>query len=219
MGVTVFLGGSLTGEALAEEESFAQSAEYAIAASLGTAQNRVKVTEVTAVGRRLIEDVEGSSASQRRLSTYVLNIKYEVYLDDNDQLEATKSKLSDSVSATFAVELSEKERSMGRNTQVSSVYINKDIEVEEKTTRPPSNGMTQPSDSGSACIGPSCTTTIIVSTGDASEATVGEEEMDSRSTTGDPTTTEPDRLAVAGYTCPSRHLSYAVLFAGLVFAH
>jgi len=150
-----------------------------------------------------------------------LNIKYEVYLDDNDQLAETKTKLSDSVSATFAVELSEKERSLGRNTQVSSVYINKDLEVEEKTTRrPPSTGITETSDSGSACIGPSCTTTIIVSTGDRPEDTVGEEDSRAMSTTGDPTTTEPDRLAaVAGYTCPSRHLSYAVLFAGLVFAH
>lgn len=196
----------MTGAELAEDQSFNRNVESSIAAALGTSQNRVQVTEVIADGRRLIEDAQKLLASGRRLSQYVLTIKYEMYLDDEDQVAEVSSKLSDrtsqeSFSKTFATYLGYNERAQGRDTEVSGVFVSS-VEV----------------------IDSEATTAKADTTSSISSATATGESRTATST-GSPTSTAlldqllaQDQVAVAGYTCPSQHLSYAVFIIALVFA-
>jgi len=203
--LTIFSEG-MTGAELAEDQSFTRNVESSIAAALGTSQSRVQVTEVIADGRRLIEDAQKLLASGRRLSQYVLTIKYEMYLDDKDQVAEVNSKLSDrtpqeSFSKTFATYLAYNERAQGRDIEVSGVFVSS-VEV----------------------IDSEATTTKPDTTSSISSATATTESRTATST-GSPTSTAlldqlaaQDQVAVAGYTCPSRHLSYAVFIIALVFA-
>lgn len=96
--------------------------------------------------RRLLEGDENSLASGRRLSSFTLEIKYVLFLAEEDDVVVMqmlmRSMLRKILDHTVAKELGEKEASQGRNTVVSGACFNSDLEVENRaisttTTTPP----------------------------------------------------------------------------------
>lgn len=152
------LKAEMPGQRLAADPTFAQNAACSIAAGLGKPQESVQVTDINVEGRRLLEEDSGASVASpdlssanssfpawRRLNSLdgcafkckkaILNIKYAVYLSEEDEVVQVRTKLTSELSrASFAqtlgIELAEKERSQGRNIDITSIYISTAVEVQ-----------------------------------------------------------------------------------------
>jgi hypothetical protein len=186
---------------LAMDPTFVQNTEYAIAVGIGVSQNSVDVTQITK-GRRLVED-SNASLARRRLVPSVLNIQYDLYLSNEDQVIEVRSKLlapssRDSFAQTVVMELTEKERMQNRGTVVSGIYISTSVEVEERTTT------TTTSDVTSTMIMQDDTTTAADTT-----------------TTIETTTPLQQQMALTGGACTSPRfcwLRYAVFAVAFVIS-
>lgn len=86
--------------------------------------------------RRLLEGDENSLASGRRLKSLTLEIKYVLFLAEEDDVVHMQmlmgSTLRKILDHTVAKELGEKEASQGRNTVVSGACFNSDLEIENR---------------------------------------------------------------------------------------
>lgn len=198
---------SVTAKALAQKQSFFHNVEYAIAASLGWAQQDVQVLEIIIQGRRLMED-DDTGPGERRLKSSNLNIKYAVFLANLDDVKKVQTTLStESSRASFAqtlgVELSEKERSQGRGNVVSNVYISSAMEVEKRSL---TNGI----ETRKKLDEDSVSTMSSVEDSSKSEAPA------EYTITETPTTTQEEQFALAGGACTSQCLCwYGVLVIAL----